>query len=219
MDALVVLASMHFVGYGCDQSFKNSLFLLNEFDNKAEIVPVFLTIGAVSLGYFDFRRSFVSNINGISVSLPIDLLYEFNRWILSCKQKVIEKQKLILEKNPTALGGATYRNLPFKGAIGGSRFSLRGGEYISHVGFFNDWINEEVWFLTDELVGWPSRISFHELYSFENLATDELLRVGKVYLDNYRKGKLFELQLLRTSVHHETKLFCDNEELLSIFVD
>lgn len=219
MDALVVLASMHFVGYGCEQSFEKSIFLLNEFDSKAETVPAFLTIGAVSLGYFDFRKNFVSNINGVPVSLPIDLLEEFNRWVLSCKRKVIAKQKLILDKNPAALGGITYRKLPFKGAIGGSRFSLKGEEYISHIGFFNDWINEEIWFSTDDLVGWPSRISFHELYSFQDLATEELLRVGKSYLDNYRKGKIFELQLSSTSVHHETKLFSDNKELISIFVD
>lgn len=219
MDALVVLASMHFVGCGCEPSFEKSLDLLNRFNDEAPSIPIFLHIGEVGPSYFDFRTEFILNINGQNVVGPIDALEELNRWIFSCKRKCIARQTELLKVKPAALGGTTYRNLPFKGSIGGSCFSLKGKMYITHVGFHNDWLEEVIWFQTDRLTGWPEKISFDGLTEFSDIPEAELRKIGKCFLANKHKGNVFELQLIGSSVHRETKFFCGEDELISIFED
>lgn len=219
IDALVVLASMHFVGCGCEQSFEKSLNLLNRFNDEAPSIPIFLHIGEVGPNYFDFRTEFILNLNGQNVVGSIAALEELNRWIFSCKRKCIARQAEMLKVKPTAVGGTTYRNLPFKGSIGGSCLSLKGKEFITHVGFHNDWLEEVIWFETDRLTGWPEKISFAGLTEFSNLPETELTKIGKCYLANKHKGEVFELKLIGSSVHRETKLFCGNNQVMSVYVD
>lgn len=219
MEAFVVLASMHFVGSGCEQNFEKSLDLLDRFNNEASSIPNFLHIGEVGPSYFDFRTEFIFNLNGQSVVGPIDALEELNRWIFSCKRKCIARQAEILEVKPAALGGTTYRNLPFKGSIGGSCFSLKGKDLITHVGFHNDWLEEVIWFESNRLNGWPEKIGFDGLTEFNNLPETELREIRKCYLTNKHKGKGFELKMIGSSVHRETKLFCGDDEVLSAYED
>lgn len=126
MEALVVLASMHFVGGGCEQNFEKSLALLNRFKSEPSSLTPFLRIGEIGLGYFDFRTEFILNINGQQAIGSTDVLEELNRWMLYCKRECIARQTEILKRNPLALGGETYRNLPFKGSVGGSSICLKG---------------------------------------------------------------------------------------------
>lgn len=219
IDALVVLASMHFVGCGCEQSFEKSLNLLNQFNNEAPSIPIFLQIGEVGPNYFDFRTEFILNLNGQNVVGPLTALEELNRWIFKCKRKCIARQAELLKVKPAALGGTTYRNLPFKGSIGGSCFSLKGKDYITHIGFHNDWLEDVIWFETDRLAGWPKGIRFDELTEFDGIAIAELAEIGKSYRANKHKEKVFELQLIGTSVHREVKFFCGDDEVMSVFED
>ena len=219
IDALVVLASMHFVGYGCEQSFETSLALITRFNNEASSIPMFLSIGEVGLGYFEFRTNFICNVNGQSVVGPIDALEELNRWILHCKRKCISKQAEVLKRNPNALGRVTYRRLPYKGTIGGSCISLKGKDYISHLGFHDRWLDEVIWFETDRLAGWPTGIGFDGLTEFDGVQAAELVDIRNHYLANRHKGLDFELKLIGSSVHRETKLFCGDEEVMSVFED
>jgi hypothetical protein len=178
-----------------------------------------LHIGEVGPGYFDFQTEFILNINGQNVVGPIDALEELNRWIFSCKRKCIARQAEFLKVKPAALGGTTYRNLPFRGSIGGSCFSLKGKIYITHVGFHSDWLEEVIWFETDRLAGWPEKICFDGLTEFSDLPEAELLELRKCYLANKHKGKVFELKLIGSSVHRETKLFCGDDEVMSAYED
>lgn len=219
MDALVVMASMHFVGYGCEQSFEKTLALLERFNNEAGSIPIYLRIGQVSLDYFEFKTEFFLNLNGQPISGPMDRLEELNHWALLCKRKCIEEQAKLLKRKPIAVGGTPYRCLPFKGSIGGSCVSLKGVDCISHVGFRHDWLQDVIWFETSRLIGWPTGIGFDGLTELDGLSADKLAEVRKSYLANRHKGKGFELQLIGTSVHRETKLFCGEEEVMSAFED
>lgn len=217
MDALVVLASMHFVGYGCEQNFEKSLTLLERFNNEAPSVPIYLNIGEVSLSYFNFRTEFILNVNGQKILGPMDALEKLNRWILHCKRKCIARQAETLKRNPKFPGFKSYRNLPFKGCIGGSPLCLKGKDYISQIGFRNSWLEEAIWFETDCLTEWPKGISFDGLTELEGVPTAQLVEMGKAYLANRHKGSWFELQLIGSSVHRELKFFCDADEIMSVF--
>jgi len=217
MDALVVLASMHFVGCGCTQSFEKSLRLLDKFNREAPSIPIFLQIGKVGLNYLEFQTEFILNLNSHKVVAPIDVLEELNRWIFSCKRKCIARQAEILKIKPAAIGYTTYRNLPFNGAIGGSCFSLKGKDFITHVGFHHDWLEEAIWFETDRLTGWPEKISFDDLIEVNDIPEMELSEIRKSYLVNKNYGKVFELKLIGSSVHRETKLLCGDDVVMTGF--
>lgn len=219
MDALVVLASMHFVGCGCEPSFEKSLDLLDRFNDEAPSIPIFLSIGEVGPSYFDFRTELILNINGQNVVGPIDALEALNHWIFSCKRKTIARQAELLKVKPAALGGTTYRNLPFKGSIGGSCFSLKGKEFITHVGFHNDWLEEVIWFETDRLTGWPNEVRFDGLTELDGISIAELAEISISYRANIHKEKVFELQLIGSSVHRELKFFCGDDVVMSVFED
>jgi len=219
IDALVVLASMHFAGYGCEQSFEKSVALIARFDNEAPVLPFCLRIGEVGLGYFEFTSEFIINVNGQNVVSPIDVLEELNYWILDCKRKCIAWQADILERDPKAFGGISTRRLPYKGSICGSCFSLKGKNHISHLGFRASWLNEVIWFETDRLTGWPTGIGFDGLTEFDALPAAELVEIGRIYLANRHKGLDFELRLTRSSVHRDSKFFCGDNEVMLAYED
>lgn len=214
-EALVVLASMHFDGYGCERNFEKSLALLERFDNEATSIP-FISIGEVGLNYYDFRTSFVRNLNGRMVAGSMDVLEELNRWLLDSKRRCIAWQAEKIRRNPMAFGGIGYRSLPCNGAIGGEDTFLKGQEVITHIGFHNEWLNETFWVSTSRLAEWPAGISFHDVREFNDLSHEELVEIGKAYLAHKHEGKEFVLRIFNSSVHRTSTLLCGDQEVMSV---
>lgn len=126
LNALVLLASMHFEGAGCERNLAKSLELITRFDNEAPSLPIYLQINEVGPGYFNFYNELTMRVNGSRAAAPLEVLEEFLNWVVDCKRKVIAKQSAIIKRNPGALGGRSHRRLPYKGSIGGSIFLLKG---------------------------------------------------------------------------------------------
>ena len=156
------------------------------------------------------------------------------------KTKYIDKQSAILEKNPDALGGVSKRVLPFKGAIGGSCLRIFGSKYIEKIGFREEWVGSEFWVRWSDFSEAGLPINFGDLTSLDNLPAEEVAGIRNAYLTQINSKPLglieqfsaqiglssiapepdeFELQLIGSSVHRETKLLCAGVEVFSKYED
>jgi len=220
LNAMVVIASMHCEGAGCEKNFATTVDLIDRFNDTAPSVPIGLQINEVGPGYFNLIRTELEmKVNGKEVTPTMSLREELINWIVGCKRQLIIKQLEILERNPTALGGQSRRRLPFKGASGGSLSMLKGKETISYVGFSDSWLSEEIWFDTNRFDGWPSGLSFGDLVEFDSIPATELAAVRKAYQAHKGSGKEFLLKLSQSSVHRSLGFFCGDKEIASGYED
>lgn len=216
LNAMVVMASMHCEGAGCEKNFATTVDLINRFNDTAPSIPIGLQINEVGPDYFNLIRTELKmKVNGKEVTPTMSLREELINWIVSCKRQLIIKQSEILERNPSAVGGESRRRLPFKGAIGGYLSMLKGNETITNVGFSDAWLSEEIWFETSRFDGWPSGLSFGDLVEFDSIPATELAAVRKAYQAHKGAGKPFLLKLTQTSVHRSLGFFCGDKEIAS----
>jgi hypothetical protein len=219
LNALVLLASMHFEGAGCERNLAKSLELITRFDNEAPSLPIYLQINEVGPGYFNFYNELTMRVNGSRAAAPLEVLEEFLNWVVDCKRKVIAKQSAIIKRNPGALGGRSHRRLPYKGSIGGSIFLLKGKETISHLGVENGLVGEQIWFETSRFIGWPKGVSFGDLTEFNSTPATELDGIRSAYHAHKSSGKPFLLKLTSSSVHRASTFYCGDEEVMSGYED
>jgi hypothetical protein len=223
LNALVLLASMHFEGAGCERNFTTALDLIKRFNNESPYIPYRLQINEVGPGYFDLRTEFMIRVNGSQATASIEMLEKLVLWFVKSKRKVITIQTAILDRNPDALGGTSYRKLPFKGAIGGSTFMLKGTNTITHVGLDISWIGEQIWFDTSLFCGWPKDLSFGDLNDFEfdcsNVPISELKAIQKAFNAHMHTGKTFVLKLHQSSVHRTSTFYCGDDKIMTAYED
>ena len=219
LNALVLVASMHFEGAGCERNFAKSLELINRFDDEVPSAPIYLQINEVGPGYFNFYNELTMRVNGSGVAAPLEMLEEFLNWIVACKRKVIAHQSVIIDRNPDALGGRSRRRLPFKGSIGGSIFLLKGMATISHVGVENGLLGEKIWFETSRFTGWPNGVSFGDLTEFNSIPASELIGIRTAYHTHKSSGKPFLLKLTSSSVHRASAFYCGDEDVMTGYED
>jgi hypothetical protein len=104
--------------------------------------------------------------------------------------------------------------LPYLGPIGGSVSLLKGTDTITHIGMRCGWIGETVWFETSLFKGWPEGISFGNLTEFDDLSASELGSIRAAYETHKHTGKQFVLELVASSVHRSSTLYCGDEEVM-----
>ncbi len=218
-EALVLMASMHFEGAGCEQSLTKAIELINRFDDEAESIPLNLHISDAGPDYYNLLTEFVVRVNGCQAEAPLETLEQIIRWLVDCKRKVITKQAAILQRSPVAFGGISYRTLPFHGAIGGAVSLLKGTDTITHIGMKDGWTEESVWFETNLFKGWPEGLSFGNLTEFEDLQASELGNVRAAYEAHKHTEKQFVLELVSSSVHRSTTLYCGDDEVMQAYED
>ena len=237
--AMTSLGGMYMVGAGCEKSFAAAIkwhrLRAETWNTSAPI-----RIGRVGLGDYEFRSEFSLELNGRRLMAPDSVLEKLNHWRLEVKTKYIDKQSAILEKNPDALGGVSKRVLPFKGAIGGSCLRIFGSKYIEKIGFREEWIGSEFYIRWSEFSGAGLPVSFGDLTSLYNLPAEEVEGIRNAYIrqinskpqgliENFSARTCFssilpeqdefELQLIGSSVHRETKLLCAGVEVFSKYED
>ncbi len=238
--AMTSLGAMCMVGAGCEKSFAAAL---NWYCRRRETwdgMPS-IRIGRVGLNDNEFRSEFSLELNGRRLVAPDSVLERFNHWRLESKAKFIDKQSAILEKDPNALGGVSKRHLPFKGYIGGSCLRISGSKEIEKIGFREDSIGSEFWIRWSEFSGAGLPIGFGDLTSLDSLPLDEVEGIRNAYItqiNSKHQGLIekfsarmglsstrpelqeeFELQLIGSSVHRETKLLCAGVEVFSKYED
>jgi hypothetical protein len=238
--AMTSLGAMYMVGAGCEKSFAAALNWYRRGRETWDKMPS-IQFGRVGLNKYEFRSEFNLELNGRRLVAPDSVLERFNHWRLESKAKFIDKQSATLEKNPNALGGVSKRQLPFKGYIGGSCFRISGAKHIEKIGFREELIGSEFWVNWSEFLGAGLPISFGDLTSLDNLPTDEVQGIRNAYItqiNSKHQGLIekilaqlglpsifpeqeeeFELQLIESSVHRETKLLCAGVEVFSKYED
>ena len=237
--AMTSLGAMYMTGAGCEQSFASAL---NWYRRRAETRDSFsLTrMGRVGLGEFEFRSEFGLELNGRRLVASDPVLEKFNHWRLEVKAKFIDRQSAILERNPDALGGISKRKLPYYGAIGGSCLRISGSKNIEKIGFREEWVGSEFWVRWSDFSEAGLPINFGDLTSLDNLPAEEVAGIRNAYLTQINSKPLglieqfsaqiglssiapepdeFELQLIGSSVHRETKLLCAGVEVFSKYED
>lgn len=170
------------------------------------------------------------------------MLERFNHWRLESKAKFIDKQSATLEKDPNALGGVSKRQLPFKGYIGGSCLRISGSKHIEKIGFREELIGSEFWISWSEFSGSGVPISLGDLTSLDCLPLDEVEGIRNAYITQIKskrhrgliekfsarlslssirqeREEEFELQLIGSSVHRETKLLSAGVEVFAKYED
>lgn len=238
--AMTSLAAMCMVGAGCEKSFAAALNWYRRRRETWDGTPS-VRIGRVGLNDNEFRSEFSLELNGRQLVAPDSVLERFNHWRLESKARFIDKQSVILEKDPNALGGVSKRQLPFKGYIGGSCLRISGSKEIEKIGFREDLIGSEFWIRWSEFSGAGLPIGFGDLTSLGGLPLDEVEGIRDAYITQINskhqgliekisarmglsssRPKLldeFELQLIGSSVHRETKLLCAGVEVFSNYED
>jgi hypothetical protein len=239
--AMTSLGAMCMVGAGCDKNFAAALNLYHRRRETWDGMPS-IRIGRVGLNDNEFRSEFSLEMNGRRLVAPDSVLEKFNHWRLESKAKFIDKQSATLEKNPNALGGVSKRQLPFKGYIGGSCLRITGSKQIEKIGFREELIGSEFWISWSEFSGAGVPISLGDLTSLNSLPLDEVEGIRNAYATHVKSKRHrsiiakflarlnlpsirpepqyeFELQLIGSSVHRETKLLCAGNEVFSKYED